>query len=168
MQVTPEILPIDEELRLRPFAGDADVDAAWPWYRDPETVVAVDGPGSRPYEREQVAAMFEILAEQGEVYIVERRTPDGWRAVGDVTLSPDTLPLVIAPGHRRAGIGRRVVLRLVDRARVLGWSELRVREIAPGNDASRRLFAGLGFVPRDAPPPAMVLRLSRLGGRVRP
>ena len=165
--MTPEILPVDDELRLRPFAGDADVDLAWPWYRDPETVALGDGPGSPAYARDRVAAMFEALTAQGEVYLVERRTASGWEAIGDVTLAPDTLPIVLAPGMRGQGIGRRVVLRLVDRARVLGWSELRVREVAPDNEASHRLFTGLGFVARPAGPPAYVLRLAPLGGHPR-
>lgn len=166
--MTSEILPVDDELRLRSFAGDADVDLAWPWYRDPETVALVDGAGSPTYARDRVAAMYQALTAQGEVYLIERRTPDGgWEAVGDVTLAPDTLPIVIAPEWRRQGIGRRVVLRLVDRARALGWSELHVREILPGNEASHRLFAGLGFVRRIHAPPAYVLPLAPLGGRER-
>jgi GNAT superfamily N-acetyltransferase len=160
--MTPEILPVDDELRLRPFAGDADVELAWPWYRDAETVALVDGPGSPTYARDRVAAMFEALAAQGDVYLIERLTPDGWQAVGDVTLAPETLPIVIAPGLRGKGIGRRVLLRLVDRARVLGWSELRVREIIAGNDASHRLFTSLGFVARDDGPPSYVLKLAPL------
>jgi GNAT superfamily N-acetyltransferase len=167
--MTPEILPVDDELRLRPYAGAADVDLAWPWYRDPETVALVDGEGSPTYARDRVMAMYDALQEQGEVYLVERRTPEGaWEAVGDVTLAHDTLPIVVAPGCRRQGIGRRVILRLVDRARVLGWDALHVREMYAGNEAAERLFTGLGFVPRAAPPPAMSLRLSPLGGRARP
>jgi GNAT superfamily N-acetyltransferase len=162
------ILDVDDELRLRELAGDADVDLAWPWYRDAETVALVDGPGSPTYARDRVAAMFEALAAQGEVYLIERRCGDDWQAFGDVTPAPETLPIVVAPGLRGQGIGRRVVLRLVDRARVLGWTELRVREVHPGNDAAHRLFTGLGFVPRDDAPPAYVLRLAALGGRPRP
>jgi GNAT superfamily N-acetyltransferase len=165
---TPELLPVDEGLRLRGFAGDADVDLAWPWYRDPETVRLVDGDGSPTYTRDQVAAMYEALDAQGELYLVERRLPgEAWVAVGDVMLAPDTLPIVIAPGSRGQGIGRRVVRRLVDRARVLGWTELNVREVYPGNEVARRLFTGAGFVPRAVPPPALTLRLSPLGGRAR-
>lgn len=166
--MTPEILPVDEELRLRPYAGDVDVDLAWPWYRDPETVALVDGPGSPAYDRDRVASMYDALVTQGEVYLIERRTSEGWQAVGDVTLAPDTLPIVVAPGQRGQGIGRRVLLRLVDRARVLGWQELRVREVYDDNTASHRLLAGLGFVARPDPPPAYVLRLAPLGGRTRP
>jgi GNAT superfamily N-acetyltransferase len=172
--VTSEILAVDDDLRLRLFAGDPDVDAAWPWYRDLATVALVDAPGEPAYGRDRVAAMYAALAAQGEVYMVELCTPDGWTAVGDVTLAPDTLPIVLAPEHRGHGIGRRVVLRLVDRARVLGWTHLRVREVLPGNEASHRLFTGLGFLPvdlgdpvPDGPSRAYVLALAPLGGRPR-
>lgn len=162
------MLPVDDELRLRRYAGGEDVDLAWPWYQDPATVALVDGPGSPTYARDRVAAMFQALAAQGEVYLIERCTPgDVWETIGDVTLAPDTLPMVIAPEWRGKGIGRRVLLRLVDRARVLGWKELRVREIAADNEASHRLFAGLGFIPRVPSPPAYVLPLAPLGSRPR-
>jgi GNAT superfamily N-acetyltransferase len=165
--MTSEILTVDAELRLRPFAGDADVDAAWTWYRDPETVALVDGLGAPPYARDRVAALYDALAGQGDVLMNERLTPSGWVVVGEATLAPDTLPIVIAPEHRAQGIGRRVLLRLVDRARVLGWTELRVREVLPGNEASHGLFRSLGFVPRDDGPQAYVLPLAPLGGRPR-
>lgn len=167
MGVTSDIIPVDDELRLRAFRRDVDVDVAWPWYRDPETVALVDGPGSPVYARDRVAARYEALAAQGEVYLIERRTSQCWAAVGDVTLAPETLPIVVAPEHRGQGIARRVLLRLADRARVLGWRELRVREVHPHDDASQRLFVGLGFVRRCEGPPAYVLRLAPLGGRPR-
>ncbi len=168
--MTPPNLAVDDELRLRPYAGEEDVDLAWPWYRDPETVALVDGGGSAVYPRDRVAAMYTALQDLGEVYLIERRGPEGgaWEAVGDVTLAPDTVPIVVAPGCRRQGIGRRVLLRLVDRARVLDWEALHVREVCPGNEAAHRLYTGIGFVPRAVAPPIMSLRLSPLGGRARP
>ena len=167
--MTPPNLPVDDELRLRPYAGEEDIDLAWPWYRDPETVALVDGDGSAVYPRDRVAEMYAALQAQGEVYLIERRTPEGaWEAVGDVTLAPDTVPIVVAPGCRRQGIGRRALLRLVDRARVLEWEALHVREVYAGNEAAHRLFTGIGFVPRAVAPPIMSLRLSPLGGRARP
>jgi GNAT superfamily N-acetyltransferase len=154
------VLAVDPDLRLRPFAGAEDVDAAWPWYCDRDTVDLVDGPGSPIYTRARVAAMYAALAKQGEVYVVERHTGSGWQPIGDVTLAPHTLPIVLAPVHRGQGIGRRVVLRLAERARELGWPALLVREVRPGNVASHRLFAGLGFVPVGDGPPAYVLPLT--------
>ena len=161
------VVPVDEGLRLRRFAGEPDVDAALPWYADAATVAAVDGPGGQPYDRARVVSMYDALGTQGELYLVERCTASGWEPVGDVTLAPDTLPIVIAPAHRRRGIARSVLLRLVDRARVLGWEELRVREVHPDNAPSQALYEGLGFIARADAPPAYVLRLGPLATRRR-
>jgi GNAT superfamily N-acetyltransferase len=167
LALSADLVSVDESLRLRPFAGDPDIDVATSWYADPATAELVDGPGSPPYDRPRVAAMFEALSAEGEVYLIERRTSSGWDAVGDVTLAPDTMPITIAPEQRRQGIARLVLLRLADRARVLDWTELRVREVHPGNEPSRRLFESLGFVACSTPPPAFVLPLAPVGGRAR-
>jgi GNAT superfamily N-acetyltransferase len=166
IHMTPEA-PVDDELRLRAFAGDADVDLAWPWYRDPETVALVDGPGSPTYARDRVAAMYEALSAQGEVYLIERRTPGGvWEAVGDVTLAPDTVPIVVAPAWRGQGIGRRVLLRLVDRAGAGLGRFARARGDA-GEQGVASPVRQARFRAGDAGPPAYVLPLAPLGGRPR-
>ena len=157
-----EVVAVEEWLRLRAFAGERDVEAAVAWYADAATVVSVDGRGATPYDRDRVAARYDALAAQGDLFVIEVGGPAGWQPVGDVTLALDTLPIVVASAHRRHGIGRSVVLRLADRARVLGWGELRVGEVRTDDLASRTLFEGLGFVPRPDPPPAYVLRLSPL------
>ena len=51
------------------------------------------------------------------------------------------------PSARGQGIGRKVIACLMERARDLGWEELTVGEIYDWNEASRRLFTGLGFEP---------------------
>ena len=150
------VVPVDEGLRLRPFAGEPDVDVALPWYAE-----------GRPYDRARLCATYDALGTQGELYLVERNTASGWEPVGDVTLAPDMLPIVIAPAHRRRGIARAVLLRLVDRARVLGWEELRVCEVHPDDAPSQALFEGLGFIARAPAPPAYVLRLGPLAPRRR-
>ena len=47
--VQPNVLVVDEELRLRKFDGNYDF--AFDWYQDPETVKLVDGV-DQPYDRE--------------------------------------------------------------------------------------------------------------------
>jgi hypothetical protein len=87
-----EVIDVGGGLRLRAYGGEGDVDAAWPWYRDIETVRLIDGKDAQPYTRGQVQSMYEALSAQGEVYMIELRNLDGgWKAVGDVTLAPHTL-----------------------------------------------------------------------------
>ena len=99
-----------------------------------------------------------------ESYVVERLVRDEWVAVGEAALTDGVVALVVAPEHRRQGIGRRVLLRLVDRARVLGHEELQVPE---ADEAAAALLRGVGFVGRETGPPSYVLRLPTVGGRPR-
>jgi GNAT superfamily N-acetyltransferase len=144
-----DLVPVDDELRLRPYAGGADLEVAGSWC---------------PGTPDEVAARFQALAARGDVYLVERRTTSGWAVVGDVTLAVDGMSIVIAPDHRRQGLARRVVLRLVDRARVLGWREV---QDPVSDDAGRGLFTGVGFRPCLTSPPVLALPLSPMGGRTR-
>ena len=75
----------------------------------------------------------------------------GWRAVGDVTLCPSDLPIVIGEKDLRAHhVGRRVIGALCERARGLGWREVLVGEIYDWNVASQRCFSAAGFEPNVA------------------
>lgn len=142
----PDILTIDTTLRLKKVGNR--IDFALPWYQDPETLMLVDGK-TDPYDMPHLAEMYRYLEQHGELYWIELRTPDGtFEPVGDVTLWPEDLPIVIGRKDLRGqGIGRRTVAALMERARCLGWRELYVNEIYSFNTASRALFEGLGFVP---------------------
>ena len=132
-----EVLAVDEGLRLRPSGQ----------------------PPEHPHEHEPERAR--------EHYVIERRTDDGWETAGEVALERGSLTLTVPSDLRRQGIGRRVLLRLVDRARVLGWEELRVSGVEPGDDAARRLLDGLGFRSRPDDSASYALRLAPLDGRPR-
>ena len=77
----PEILPVDDGLRLRKF--DDSFDFAFEWYQDPETVWLVDGV-RRPYTRETLANMYHYLDGQGELYFIEALDGGVFRPIGDV------------------------------------------------------------------------------------
>ncbi len=105
-----------------------------------------EGPNVPPFDRARVVRMYEYLASAGELYLIEVREDGIWRAVGDVTLAQDTLPIVIGErAFRGRGIGGRVLDLLIGRARELGWGHLEAKHIFTYNEASRRLFTGRGF-----------------------
>lgn len=95
--------------------------------------------------------MYDWLAERGELWFIEVRdegAESGWRAVGDVTLCPSDLPIVIGEKDQRSRhVGRRVIGALCERARGLGWREVLVGEIYEWNVASQRCFSAAGFEP---------------------
>ena len=63
------------------------------------------------------------------------------------------MPIVIGePGLRGHGIGKKVILALVDRVKRLGFSSLEVAEIYEYNVGSRKLFEACGFMPIEKTP----------------
>ena len=141
----PEILEINETLRLRRYDGAADF--AFAWYQDPELVYLVDGV-KRPYDRETLYNMYDYLDQHGELYFIEARAGEGFAPIGDVAFSRTDLPIVIGvPEYRGRGVGRQVIQTLMDRGRQLGFPTLGVREIYDFNIASIRCFTACGFAP---------------------
>ncbi len=139
----PAILPIDNTLRLRRYDGVCDF--ALPWYRDPDTLWAVNG-NRTPYTPDMLRGMYRWQDEHSELYFIEIREGDAFRSVGDAAFSREDMAIVIGESALRGrGIGRRVVQALIRRAVVLGFAALRVGEIYSRNTASQRLFTGLGF-----------------------
>jgi RimJ/RimL family protein N-acetyltransferase len=135
-----------EDLRLRPAQFPDDCVAALPWYSDPEVLHYSEGAGAEPYSLEMIERMYQYLMKIGELYMIEVRTENGWLAIGDATLSQETLPIVIGnPKYRSKGIGSQVIDMLIERAKILGWEKLKVKQIFEYNERSRRLYARHGF-----------------------
>ncbi len=148
----PETLPVRGSVRLRRFDPDhADqslLAELLEWNRDLETVRLLDGPGADPYDDVRLLRMLRHLRDHGELYLIEQQGERGvWRPIGDVTLQPGAVPIMLCRAARRQGIGRAVITVLIGRARALGWSAVRVGDIYRDNEPSRRLFESLGFVP---------------------
>ena len=141
----PAVIHIDESLRLRKYDGVYDFALAW--YQDEETVYLVDGKRD-PYTMPRLKGMYEYLNDVGELYFIEVRENGTYKPIGDVTFWQEDMPIVIGnPNYRRKGIGRKVILTLVQRGRDLGYDHLCVEEIYEWNDGSKRCFEGLGFIP---------------------
>lgn len=77
---------------------------------------------------------------------------DAGGAVGCVALRPmqddgvcELKRLYVRPAHRGEGIGRALTAKAIDEARALGYRLMRL-DTGTFLDASRRLYASLGFV----------------------
>ena len=64
----PEMIQIDDALRLRKYDGVHDF--ALGWYQDEETVWLVDGKRN-PYTPERLNGMYRYLNDAGELYFIE-------------------------------------------------------------------------------------------------
>ena len=139
----PELLPVSDSLRLRKYDGNHDF--ALFWYLDPETVWLVDGDKDL-YTPELLSKMYTHQDTHGELYFIEVRGNDNWRPIGDVCLSTDDFAIVIGEKDLRGkGVGRAVASALVERARSLGWKQVRVGDVYDFNARSRHMFTSLGF-----------------------
>lgn len=141
----PDLIQIDDTLRLSKYDGTHDFALAW--YQDEETVWLVDG-NRNPYTPERLAGMYNYLNEAGELYFIEIMENGTYKPIGDVTFWQEDMPIVIGdPNYRGNGIGRRVILALIQRGRMLGYDRLEVGEIYDWNEGSRRCFESVGFTP---------------------
>ena len=140
----PEVICVDEKLRLRKF--DDQFDFALEWYQDEETNYMVDGRRG-VYDRDQLARMYNYLEKRGEVYFIEIQDGAAWRPIGDVSFWQEDMPIVIGEhSYRGQGIGKKVISALIQRGKSLGYSQLLIGEIYDWNEPSRRCFESLGFL----------------------
>ncbi len=141
--IQPEVIPIDDALRLKKF--ETIPEEAFLWYQDVELVYLVDGV-KRPYSRETLENMYGYLNKHGELYIIEALENGGFKPIGDVSFWQEDMPIVIGdPHYRSKGLGRKVIAVLVNRGRELGWESLGVEQIYHYNVASRKCFESQGF-----------------------
>ncbi|MGV3311577.1 GNAT family N-acetyltransferase [Streptococcus suis] len=138
-----EQLEIDTTVRLRAYDGQYEL--AFDWHQNMELVWLVDGV-KEVYSLEKLARMYRFLSENGECYWIEIREKCGWRPIGDVTLLADDFAISIGDSRCWArGIGGKVLKRMIERAKELGFTEIRVGEIYDWNIGSQRLFEKMGF-----------------------
>ncbi len=141
--VQPEIIWIDESLRLRKYDGAHDFALAW--YQDEETVWLVDG-NRNLYTAERLGGMYRYLNDAGQLYFIEILENGTFRPIGDVTFWQEDMPIVIGDRSCRGKkIGRRVISALVERGKELGYRYLEIGEIYDWNGGSRRCFESVGF-----------------------
>ncbi len=140
----PKYIEIDSNLRLKAY--NRVFEFALSWYQDKDSLELIDGKGkAAPYTIERLKKMYEFLDNLGELYFIEKKENGRFVPVGDVTLSKSDMPIVIAKEYRSQGIGKKVITRLIQRAKELGLGRLNVKEIYGFNLGSQKLFLGCGF-----------------------
>ena len=141
--IQPDFIYITTEIRLRKYNGKAEF--ALYWYQDEETLMLVDGK-SNSYDIARLNRMYTYLDNHGELYFIEYKVNDRYIEIGDVTFSKEDIPIVIGnKEYRGLGIGKKVVLKLIERGKALGYTKLFVKEIYNYNIGSQKLFEGIGF-----------------------
>ena len=141
----PDLLEIDNMLRLRKYDGICDF--ALSWYQDENLVYLVDGK-REPYTMERLKRMYTYLDAHGELYWIEINDNNHYVPIGDVTFWQEDMPIVIGDKTFHGNhIGRKVLKALVARGDFLGYHTLYVQEIYDFNIASQKCFESVGFQP---------------------
>lgn len=137
------VLEIDNQIRLRRYDGIHDF--AFEWHQDLELVWLIDGDQER-YSQALLDRMYDYLSKNGECYFIEIFEDDQFIPIGDVTLFADDFAIAIGDKrYWKKGIGTKVLQRMIDRAREVGFVEILVEEIYDWNTGSRKLFEKCGF-----------------------
>ena len=97
----PEIIQLDDSLRLRKFDGKYDF--ALEWYQDLDLVWMVVG-DRVPYTPELLTRMYTWLDNEGELYFIEILEEGEYLPVGDVCLWKEDMPIVISTPYQKKGI----------------------------------------------------------------
>ncbi|MGW6026698.1 GNAT family N-acetyltransferase [Streptomyces sp. NPDC055099] len=135
-------------MELRPFAvADAATVARWPasaaevalWCGSRDFPVAADlvaGWQQDPDVRAHVLVASGTLLAYGEVWCDEEED------------EAELARVIVAPGARGRGVGRRLVRGLAEQALRAGYTEIFVR-VHPANTAALRCYHRAGFLPVD-------------------
>lgn len=142
--VQPEVIQINEGLRLKKISED-DYHLALPWYQNPRVLYYSEGVTDKVYDIDVIKRMYKFLNGIGELYFIEV-LEEGWHAIGDVVLSEDNMPIVIGEDrYCGLGIAKKVIGKLLERARQIGLEKIKIPAIYKYNDRSRNLFVSFGF-----------------------
>lgn len=136
----PDSLWIDGDLELVRFTGN--LDTLCRWFRE-EPYRVVRGSRYRGISRKKLDAICRRYAA-GEFYTIFSKRPDGPLPVGIAGFLGEELFLYVSVKHRRRGIGRKALCRLLARMSDVGISRAKVYELR-ADPVSRKLYQSLGF-----------------------
>ena len=145
--VQPEIIKINETIRLRKYDGHAEL--ALTGYRDPVVYQNSEGifEESKIPDLAYVKGMFRYLDGVGEAYFIEAMENGSYIPIGDVTIKEENPPIAIwFERYRGKGVGKLVMQTVIDRLRKLGYEKITGSTVYKWNEASLRLHKNFGFV----------------------
>ena len=112
--VQPEIIDINESLRLRKYDGHYEL--FLPGYQNPVVYQNSEGifDESRIPNLDYVKGMCTYLAKVGELYYIEAKENGTYIPIGDVTVKDENPPIAIwVDTYRGKGIGKLVMQAMI-------------------------------------------------------
>jgi len=136
----PDIIEISGSLRLVKYYENYK--ETLKWYEDKDICRQVDNI-DHTYSLEDLKRMYEYLSSHGEVYYISYKEDD-WKLIGDVSLWDNNIAIVITREYQNKHIGRKVISKMIERAKELGIKELKAK-IYSFNMQSQKAFLSAGF-----------------------
>jgi RimJ/RimL family protein N-acetyltransferase len=143
----PEIIVIDETLRLKAYDGNYLL--AFPWYQDEIVRKFSEGiiDPNVQLDENWVAKKLNALNSNSELYFIEVNERGIFVAIGDVTLQENNPPIEIGVAkYRGAGIGTKVMKTLIMRAKEIGIKKIYNTGCYADNIASQKMLENAGFI----------------------
>lgn len=145
----PEIIAIEDTLRLRKFDGKYDF--ALKWYQNEDMVYMVDGV-RRAYDMDRLTRMYTYLNQAGELYFIEVLENGSFRPIGDVTFWQDDMPIVIGdPHYRGKGIAEKFCPHWFGAAERWGMTMYPLVKSTTGMSRPAAAAKASGFAPTKRP-----------------
>jgi GNAT superfamily N-acetyltransferase len=94
------------------------------------------------FEQELAALPGEYAPPTGRLLIAEGAGSVALRRIDDEIC--EMKRLFVRPAHRGSGLGRRLVLAVIEQARIIGYRRMRL-DTMPKMDRAQGLYASLGF-----------------------
>lgn len=113
------------------------------WYQDLEVCKQVDNIDSI-YDIDKLKKMYKYLSKNGECYYIKLFENGRYYLIGDVTLYEGEISIVINKSFQNRHFGRKVILKIIERAKEVGYEEIRIR-IFDFNIQSKKMFLSIGF-----------------------
>lgn len=142
----PEIIQINDNLRLKAYAGDENV--ALRWYHDPVVYYNSEGvtdPNKIP-DADYIHRMYTYLDGCSELYFIEVLQDGAYVPIGDTAVKAKNPPIVIGEAaYRGKGLGKLVLETVLSRAKAVGIEKITNTIVYEHNTASRHLHERLGY-----------------------
>ncbi|TDM50946.1 N-acetyltransferase [Macrococcoides goetzii] len=133
------------QIRLRLLNIDKDIKYAEKWYNNRRVLLGSEGINVSGYDELTIRRMYNDLNAKGTVFIIEIMDKH-WIPVGDITLSPTTLPIIIGEDkYVGKGIAKRAMKLLLKIAKYNDYKEIKISKVFDYNINSQKLFESLGF-----------------------
>lgn len=132
-------------IRLRLLNIDKDIKYAEKWYKNQRVLLSSEGINVSGYDESTIRRMYNDLNTKGTVFIIEIMDKH-WIPIGDITLSPTTVPIIIGEDkYVGKGIAKRAMKLLIKIAKYNNYNEIKVSKVFDYNINSQKLYESLRF-----------------------